>query len=137
MACCSPFAAEAVLPTISVTLGAIGSISMAVLSWSSDLDPALADEQIRLCFTRIDLTIDEEISNGHQLYARDQGPGRLIRAQLVSVLAVRATSSSRVYRFEVRSPESPLIRNSRAQQVATALKAELEALLVAAPSQAG
>lgn len=110
---------------------------MAVLCWSSDLDPALADDQIRRCFTRLDLAIDEEISNRHQLYARDAGPGKLVGAQLVSVLATRMAGAGPVFRFEVRSPESPLIRNSRCQQVAAALQAELEAFMEAAPTQAG
>lgn len=110
---------------------------MAVLCWSSDLDPALADAQIRRCFTRVGLAIDEEISNRHQLYARDAGPGKLVGVQLVSVLATRIAGEGPVYCFEVRSSESPLIRNSRCQHVAAALKAELESCTEASPTHAG
>jgi hypothetical protein len=98
---------------------------MAVQTWTSELDGGEGQELIRRCLTRINLAIDEEISNSHQLYARDQGPGRLVRAQLVSVLARRTSHGSNSFLFEVRSAESSLVKNSRCQEVAKALQAEI------------
>lgn len=99
---------------------------MAVRSWTSDVVGVEGESLIRRCFSRINLVIDEEISNSHQLDALDQGPGKLVKAQRVSVLASCLPNSSNSYQFEVRSAESSLLRESRCHQVATALQAELQ-----------
>ena len=104
---------------------------MAVQCWTSEIEGGVEDGEalIRRCFAHLDLAIDEEISNSHQLFARDQGPGKMVRGEYVSVLASRSSGGGNLVRFEVRSGESSLLRNSHCQQLADALKDVLQKLL--------
>ena len=106
---------------------------MAVQSWTSELEAEKGQELIRRCMGRLNLAIDEEISNNHQVYARDQGPCRLVRAQLVSVLASCAPQGSNTFVFEVRSAESSLLKNTRCEELAKALQDEIQHCLTSRP----